>query len=132
MELIAQNEAPGRSYVAFWDIQDVLADLYAARFDIAGANKYWFVEHVLWFNRHGQQETPNSPRDRGATIPPISVRHYMQYIPPVLQDFLELGSGEGNSLLFENQVIQLFRMLGFRVDGLGQGKGREPDGIAYC
>src|SRR5437773_5676004 len=97
MGLIGANEGPGHYYVEFWDIQDALADLYAARLDIAGANRYWFVEHVLWFNSHEQQEKPLRLREPGETTPPAPTRRYMDYIPPVLQNFLELASGEGNS-----------------------------------
>lgn len=132
MGVVETNEGPGSYFTQFWDTQDALADLYAAQLDIRGANRYWFVEHVLWFNRHEQQEKPVRPREAGEITTPTPVQGYRQYIPPVLEHFLEFSNGEGNSLAFEHQVIQLFRMLGFRVQGLGQGKGREPDGIAYC
>jgi hypothetical protein len=131
MGLLEPNDGPGRYYTQFWDIQDALADLYAERLDITGANRYWFVEHVLWFSRHEQHEGP-TPVPEGEIVTPGPTPTYMQYIPPVLQNVIQFSLGEGNSLAFEHQVIQLFRMLGFRVEGLGQGKGREPDGIAYC
>lgn len=131
MGFLEADEGPGRYFAQFWDIQDALADLYSERVDITGANRYWFVEHVFWFNRHEQQED-HILRPAGEIATPSPLPGYMQYIPPILQNFLQFSLGEGNSLAFEQQVIQVFRMLGFRVEGLGQGKGREPDGIAYC
>jgi hypothetical protein len=128
MGLPETNEGPGCYFAQFWDIQDALANLYERRLNMTGVNRYWLVEHVLWFNRHEIL----APRPEGKITTPGPAPNYMQYIPPVLQDFLAFASGEGNSLTFEHQVIQLFRMLGFQVAALGQGKGREPDGIAYC
>jgi hypothetical protein len=128
---IETPEGPGSYFARFWDILDALADLYVAHLDITGANRYWFVEHVLWFNRHGEHTDPIPPREAGKINPPAAPS-YLQYIPPLLQHFLEFSYGEGNSLAFEQQVIRLFRMLGFHVKGLGQGTGREPDGIACC
>jgi restriction endonuclease FokI len=121
--------SPGLYFTKFWDVQDAFADLYAAHLDMTGVNRYWLVEHVLWFHSHG---LPKPPTNGGKVITSVPVTHYMQYIPPILQHFIKCSAGEGDSLSFEHQVIQLFRMLGFRVEGLGQGKGREPDGIAYC
>ncbi len=129
MGLLDSNENPGLYFTQFWDVEDALSDLYVRQFDMTGVNRYWFVEHVLWSHRSHRPEPPKEPTPRPE---PPKVPDYMQYVPPILQNFRERSLGEGNGSAFESQVIKLFQMLGFRVEGLGQGKGREPDGIAYC
>lgn len=57
---------------------------------------------------------------------------YADFIPPRLADLLALGRGEGSPTDFEDRVALAFQILGFEVTKLGQGTGRNPDGIAYC
>jgi hypothetical protein len=49
---------------------------------------------------------------------------------PVLHDFNDLSINKESSREFEKKVNLVFKMLGFEVDELGQGSGRNPDGIA--
>jgi hypothetical protein len=55
---------------------------------------------------------------------------YIKFIPPVVQDLQELSINKEKSTEFERQVGLLFQMLGFSVQILGQGTGRNPDIIA--
>lgn len=55
---------------------------------------------------------------------------FLKYIPPVIQDFVELSTNDEKSLEFEKKTNLIFKMLGFEVDEFGQGTGRNPDGIA--
>ncbi|WP_418286778.1 restriction endonuclease FokI C-terminal domain-containing protein [Halorubrum sp. DTA46] len=64
------------------------------------------------------------------------------YIPPIVSILPDLASntsdiqdvvdGTGHSVetLFENRLARAFQMIGFEVDEMGQGSGRNPDGIA--
>lgn len=100
---------------------------------MTGVNKYWFVEHVLWARGRDTSTPPVKEKQKIAKPSPSACREggeFMQYIPPALHEFRKLA--ESSSLEFEGKVIQFFRMLGFRVNALGQGKGRNPDGIAHC
>jgi hypothetical protein len=54
-----------------------------------------------------------------------------QFLPPVLNNLCELGISEGKNIEFEKKVNLAFQILGFKVRFLGQGSGRNPDGIAY-
>jgi len=63
------------------------------------------------------------PRIEGLTF------EFLKYIPPVIQDFVELSSNDEKSLEFEKKTNLIFKMLGFEVDEFGQGTGRNPDGI---
>lgn len=65
---------------------------------------------------------------------------YENYIPPVAQDFHEIASGSKEAQqkydvdlakLMEKKAEEIFRLLGFETKQLGQGTGREPDGLAY-
>ncbi|HET6256232.1 MAG TPA: hypothetical protein VFE32_19295 [Puia sp.] len=73
---------------------------------------------------NGNILSANIPRIEGLTF------EYLKYIPPVIQDFLELSTNDEKSLEFEKETNLIFKMLGFEVDELGQGTGRNPDGIA--
>jgi len=130
--ILRYHEDPGAYFAQFWDSLDALASLFAAHIEMAGLNPYWFVEHVFWFHREKVEEAePPEPEARKKTRSRTETDGYMRYVPPIVQQFVDLSLGEGASLDFERQVIEVFRMLGFQVDELGQGKGREPDGIAY-
>ncbi len=59
----------------------------------------------------------------------IQVRNY---IPPIIQNLVDLSYDESLSLEFERKVNTAFEMLGFEVKHFGQGTGRKPDGIALC
>lgn len=60
----------------------------------------------------------------------VSEQNMYQFLPPLLHNLYELGSSEGKSIEFEKKVNSAFQMLGFEVRCLGQGSGRNPDGIA--
>ncbi len=53
-----------------------------------------------------------------------------KYIPPIVQDLIDLSYNDKMSLEFEKKVNSSFEMLGFEVKQYGQGTGRKPDGIA--
>src|SRR5690606_30680882 len=50
--------------------------------------------------------------------------------PPILHNLKRLSFGEGEAKELEKKCAYLMRMLGFEVQELGQGAGRNPDGIA--
>jgi hypothetical protein len=52
------------------------------------------------------------------------------YIPPIIQDLIDISFDDSKSLEFERKVNIAFEMLGFDVKQFGQGTGRKPDGIA--
>jgi hypothetical protein len=75
-------------------------------------------------NGNGLFISPTIPRIEGLTF------EFLKYIPPVIQDFVELSTNDEKSLEFEKKTNLIFKMLGFEVDEFGQGTGRNPDGIA--
>lgn len=54
----------------------------------------------------------------------------LKYIPPVVQDLVDLSVNEEKAREFEKSVNLIFQMLGFEVTDYGQGSGRNPDGVA--
>lgn len=50
--------------------------------------------------------------------------------PPILQNLKRLSFGEGAAKEFEGKCRMVFQMLGYETQELGQGAGRNPDGIA--
>ena len=132
--VLREDNGLGAYFTQFWDIQDTLANLYAQHYELTDVNRYWFVEHVLWSHRqkHPEEIAPTPTSIPGGATTSAAKRKYMEFIPPVLQQFHERSLGEGNAIDFEHDVAKLFLMLGFRVEDLGQGRGREPDGIARC
>lgn len=59
----------------------------------------------------------------------VDEKNIYQFLPPILNNLCELGSLEGKNIEFEKKVNLAFQMLGFKVRFLGQGSGRNPDGI---
>ncbi|MBI4979889.1 MAG: hypothetical protein HZC28_20585 [Spirochaetes bacterium] len=55
---------------------------------------------------------------------------YKNYLPLIIHDLENLSVNETKSLEFEKKVNVVFQLLGFDVDEMGQGTGRNPDGIA--
>jgi hypothetical protein len=62
-------------------------------------------------------------------LPQIEFK-YLQFLPPILNDFMTFSAQEGKNNEFEKQVNLVFQMLGFDTNYLGQGTGRNPDSIA--
>lgn len=54
----------------------------------------------------------------------------LSWIPPIVKDLDNLSVTEGGGNAFEKKVNLAFQILGFSVTGLGQGTGRNSDGIA--
>ncbi|MEK7382808.1 MAG: restriction endonuclease FokI C-terminal domain-containing protein [Elusimicrobiota bacterium] len=132
--LLEANDDPAALYHAFWNLHEELAAEFATAMK-TGDNKYWFVEHVLWAPSSTAESAPEpGKRVKGTKVPQkaIAVNGYSDFIPPRLADLLTLSRGESSPIDFEDRVALAFQILGFEVTKLGQGTGRNPDGIAYC
>jgi hypothetical protein len=73
---------------------------------------------------NGQIVSKSVPKIEGLTF------EHLKFIPPVLQDLVELSVNEEKAREFEIKVNLAFQMLGFDVTDYGQGTGRNPDGVA--
>jgi len=111
---------------------------------------HWDVEHCFWKGltdsgaispaRPGKTSFVDQKSEPEASPSPVSVSRTLavyDYIPPIIADLVQAGAAPGNSkaikgTTFERKVGAAFQMLDFEVDQLGQGKGREPDGVITC
>ncbi len=136
--------SPGSEYISFLRVMREIAFL----FDTEHKSKYpfWFVEHVLWTNF--MQATPSvdipvsSKRKKGLK-PPVDVPTtslFGEWIPEIVRDLTDLSfnketpwSTRANlkpEKAFERKLAFAFTLLGYETQELGQGTGREPDGVA--
>jgi hypothetical protein len=105
----------------------------------------WEAEHAFWNLR--KVHTSNKA-SKNKDILPINDQHdggspalveptfnIFDYIPPVTASLIDLGrlantSAPAKGGKYERAVCEVFKQLGFTVQSLGQGTGREPDLIA--
>ena len=127
----------GDSYAEFWELNEEMRnaiDDYTNR-DI----HLWTVEHVFWYWQQ-RDEFEDDTESGGGTVEVGTIPD--SYIPPIvsilpdlaentdsIQDLVD-GTGQTVEGLFENRLARTFQMLGFEVNEMGQGSGRNPDGIA--
>jgi len=107
---------------------------------------HWDVEHCLWMDfQSAGTASPARPKKQieseerpvnqvGNGNPLIRGLPLADFLPPVISDLIEAGKLKGDTraakgVPFEKKVAMLFRMLDFDVESLGQGRGREPDGV---
>lgn len=142
-EGLLDTDAPyGTRYVSFVETLDNLLDDAESWLespvehrDVANAI-YW---HMEWDESGGDTD------EKGDTIVRESfVDVDKPYLPPVVADLDEVAAGTDEAvnrytpvdtdlpLIFERKCGILFEMLGFDNEVLGQGSGRNPDGIAVA
>lgn len=101
----------------------------------------WYVEHVLW-RQFKKPHEEIAIEERIETPSKVKVRQTSEesWIPPVVADLGNLAlnqetewsqkRGVKPEKAFETKLRYVFTILGYNVTELGQGKGREPDGVA--
>lgn len=123
------------SYAEFWElneeIRSILTNHTSERIHL------WEVEHAFWFwqQREEFKETPPDEDEPEPAIPDSYIPPIVSILPSLANNTEEVGelaeeAGKRVESLFENRVAKCFKMLGFEVEELGQGTGRNPDGIA--
>lgn len=141
------QEYAGDTYHFFADsifsIQNFYEQEKLQKFD----NPLWFVEHVLWA-QFVQKPTKESTEVKGKNS--VVAKNNVQetkpwseegkWIPPIISDIAELAlnqetpwsisKGWKPEKAFETKLRYVFTLLGFEVEELGQGTGRQPDGVA--
>lgn len=93
----------------------------------AEMHKHW----VAWKETHpgekGLKKKKSADREVKKAVPA-----WMDFIPPVIAKFPEMARDSSRAGEFEQAVMLLFRLLGYRVENYGQGTGRQPDGVAIA
>ena len=133
------QETPGDEYKYFADISYLICSFLEKEKGIKKQFPLWFVEHILWVEfrkQHTEEEGGESkiikPETRQVTDE--------SWIPLIIADLGNLALNQETEWsktrnlkpekAFETKLRYIFTILGYKVTELGQGKGREPDGVA--
>lgn len=135
-------ESYGKEYLEFLKVMNEIRKLYEAEGHKEEKFPYWFIEHVLWhqFIKLGTQ-IQDLPVQDGKKVKSRIVPGSMgEWIPDIVKDLNELSLNKDTEWskrmglkpekAFETKLRYGFTLLGYETKELGQGTGREPDGIA--
>ena len=104
---------------------------------------YRDVSNAIYWYRERLGEEEDSELEEPVTITTPSASSNL-FLPPVVADLVEVAENSDEAQekydandsalanIFEDKLGHTFRMLGFDTEELGQGSGREPDGIAIA
>lgn len=104
--------------------------------------EYWDVEHAFWHFKVNSTQTEKANKqvittsndtEESSIITTVSFE-LTDYLIPKVARLIELGNNSDMSAAskgsqYEKLVGEIFKLLDFDVDMLGQGKGRNPDAI---
>jgi hypothetical protein len=100
----------------------------------------WDAEHAFWnFKGNPNKQTPKKKiiEEETIEIPSLSIKatfDIRDYLIPRVANLVEIGnqiekSGSAKGSQFEKVVSEIFKLLDFEVEVLGQGTRRNPDAI---
>ena len=104
----------------------------------------WDVEHALWVWGIRNEVTDETTSEEIIEAQYPASELPTSFIPPVVSilpllakndpQMIEACQKTGISVekAFEEKISVLFKMLGYKVESMGQGYGRVPDGVAVC
>lgn len=133
------------AYNTFYNLNEEIKQILSTHTGRSITN--WEAEHSFWNFRTVKGSVPKKEPSIKQNKPvlittaePISALakatfNIYDFIPPISAKLIELGtetesSSAAKGSKFEKAVCEVFRQLGFDVQYLGQGTGREPDLIA--
>lgn len=141
--------SPGEAYKRYIQVMNDIINLYRENNYDLGKYPFWFVEHVLWYQYQKLTSSLSNKKIKNnlsiqlplTTIEDIPKNVSHEWLPPIISDLGILALNKGTKWsqehnlkpeeAFEKKLAYAFTLLGFEVLRLGQGKGREPDGIAF-
>lgn len=134
-------------YPAFYSLNTELIDIYKKSSN-AESLSFWDVEHAFWqwsqVNSPEEETKPTTKPGEDTSKLAIAGGLPLSYIPPIVSILPKLAEntheieiackslGQSVDNVFEDRISILFGMLGYKVERLGQGHGRVPDGLAIC
>ena len=133
------------SYMAFYNLNEEVKQILTGHTGRTISN--WEAEHSFWNFRTvkgstpkkepAQKEQKTTELTKKVTISALAQASFdiYDYVPRVIANLIDLGSETESSSSakgskYEKAVCEVFKQLGFSVQQLGQGSGREPDLIA--
>ncbi len=138
-----RNQKEG--YETFYNLNDEIKKILSTHTKRNITN--WEAEHSFWNFRTvkdsaTKKQIPTKEAKQTNLIKETSISALAEasfdiydYVPRVIANLIELGfetesSSSAKGSKFEKTVCEVFKQLGFTVQQLGQGTGREPDLIA--
>lgn len=98
----------------------------------------WDIEHAFWNNQESSLAVDTKETKKSDTISLIPINeasfNLNDYLIPKISNLIQLGncsekSSSAKGADFERIVGEIFKLLDFDVELLGQGTGRNPDAI---
>lgn len=135
------RETAGDEYKYFVETYYAIRSLFEDKKGIREEHPIWFVEHVLW-TQFKKQHTETDIATKKETPSKAEVGKITEesWIPPIIADLESLALNQETEWskkrnlrpekAFETKLRYVFTILGYNVTELGQGRGREPDGVA--
>lgn len=137
-------DTPSQEYAEFVKIIKAIWEIYKTEGLSDEAHPYWFVEHVLWHRFITTQSTvqPATAKEKAKRQPETDslTSGGFEWLPDIIKDLNDLASNKETAWskrkglkpekAFETKLRFAFSLLGYEATELGQGTGREPDGIA--
>jgi len=137
----------GETYLHFLALVKVIQALFEEHVrDKEIDYPFWFVEHVLWKQFLTSNTRTGAERKKPEAGEPTPSRNNValevanEWLPPVILDMRDLAFNRETvwskrhnlkpEKAFETKLRIAFTLLGYEATELGQGKGRQPDGIA--
>lgn len=136
------HETIGDEYKYFADIYSAFQSFFEDQENVKEQHIVWYVEHVLWkqFNKQDTESVSVVVTPNTVVLGGSKKTDEESWIPPVISDLEQLALNQETEWskkrglrpekAFETKLRYLFTVLGFNTTELGQGKGREPDGVA--
>lgn len=133
----------GDEYLEFLKIWDAIKELYKKERNMEEEYPNWFIEHIFWYNlvyvSNNIEDEPKEEKRKNIEGKNLTT-HINDWIPPIINDLEELANNKETEWsikkglkpekAFETKLRYVFILLGYEVTELGQGTGRQPDGIA--
>lgn len=139
--LFEMEESYGASYVDFIATMDDLRE--EASTWLEAPVEYRDISNAIyWHEELDESEIEEEGTSGGGEETETFVNGDKPYLPPVVADLDAVAAGRDEAVnqyapadtdlpvIFERKCGILFKMLGFDTEVLGQGSGRNPDGIA--
>ena len=142
-DLYADGSSYGDIYTNFVGTMNDLCEIAEEEWDEPVA--YRDVSNAIyWYRRRQEDERAEDVETEDTGTATISTDSTEPFLPPIASDLVEVAANTDDSHdkydandsalanIFEDKLGHVFRMLGFDTEELGQGSGREPDGIAVA
>ena len=123
-------------YEFFFNLNDEIKSILSKHSKLSISN--WDAEHAFWNHSGNPMIAPKSATQATAIVKmaeavPVKANfNVSDYLVPRVAKLVELGAAKEKTKgsEFEKMVADVFKMLDFEMEYLGQGSGRNPDAIA--